>query len=173
MEIRHCGGCNQDLHVAAFSPSKLEACGYASQCRRCKRAAADAWAIANPERLRASKRRERINNAERIRETNKAYYQNRKTPEQKAIANAKSLEWMRGLRRAAIIHLGGECISCRNSDPRVLQIDHVLGDGAEERRNLAVSTMLRQVIDTLPGERYQLLCANCNWIKRTENDESR
>lgn len=61
--------------------------------------------------------------------------------------------------------LGHACARCGFSDLRALQIDHVNGDGAKERgRNQAFYK--RILADD--GGRYQILCANCNWIKRHE-----
>jgi hypothetical protein len=94
---------------------------------------------------------------------------------------------LRNSRALAINHLGGRCVSseCQwsNSDGSTgcteflcLQIDHVNGDGArkrkakEEKRGLA---FYRQILKEVPGENYQLLCANCNWIKRHTNNEIR
>ena len=56
-------------------------------------------------------------------------------------------------------------------DVRCLQIDHVKGDGVEDRKKVGVSaTFLRKVLkDEI--NLYQLLCSNCNWIKRVENRE--
>lgn len=56
--------------------------------------------------------------------------------------------------------------------PRALQIDHVHGNGAVARRSgVKDGKMFRDVLNTTPGYRYQLLCANCNTIKRIENGE--
>lgn len=77
--------------------------------------------------------------------------------------------------KAAIFALlGNQCIRCGFSDQRALQLDHIHGGGSRERsrnsrcmagyyRLLALSPELREGI--------QLLCANCNWIKRSENSE--
>jgi len=55
-------------------------------------------------------------------------------------------------------------------DKRCLQIDHINGNGRQERKKLATGTMLyyRKVLESIKsGERkYQLLCAYCNWLKR-------
>jgi hypothetical protein len=49
----------------------------------------------------------------------------------------------------------------------------VKGDGAQRRRIKGAegSRLLDTVLKTVPGEVYQLLCANCNWIKRFVNRE--
>ncbi len=65
--------------------------------------------------------------------------------------------------------LGGICCRCGFSDSRALQIDHVDGEGSEDRRGIYRGKFLNKVLAASTG--YQLLCANCNWIKRFENEE--
>lgn len=83
---------------------------------------------------------------------------------------------------------GNKCGRCGNSDFRVLQVDHINGDGYKYRtkksggifgKYYSTSTGLWSVwklIRTDPEKakkERQLLCANCNWIKRYENKEFR
>lgn len=61
------------------------------------------------------------------------------------------------------------------TDYRCLQIDHVNGEGAEDRRTARKGTMfyrfvIKNILSGVVG-RYQVLCANCNWIKRHANRE--
>ena len=70
-----------------------------------------------------------------------------------------------------LMFLGGRCEWCDNNDMRVLQLDHVAGDGAKERRKLNGHDVINRAFDK--PNNYQLLCANCNWIKRFENNEHR
>lgn len=56
------------------------------------------------------------------------------------------------------------------TDIRCLQIDHVNGGGNKEIKQLSFSVRLRKILDDTEGV-YQLLCSNCNWIKRTTNNE--
>jgi hypothetical protein len=75
-----------------------------------------------------------------------------------------------------IAALGGQCRHCGFADSRALQIDHVEGGGGKERRSAPSQIVwLRAVLQSVvAGEhRYQLLCANCNWIKRVEQEEWR
>lgn len=67
--------------------------------------------------------------------------------------------------------LGNTCSRCGFSDPRALQIDHVRGGGNKEHTVVKnAHKYLRKVIEDTEGL-YQILCANCNWIKRHENQE--
>lgn len=88
------------------------------------------------------------------------------------------------LRDKAIDKLGGRCSNSQCSwvnsdgsrgclDRRCLQIDHRNGGGNKERKQLgggATSKIYKAVLADVTG-RFQLLCANCNWIKRYENKE--
>ena len=76
----------------------------------------------------------------------------------------------RALRLQVIAHLGGCCVRCGFADWRALQVDHVLGGGLRARREGNVYWIYSDVLKDKTGK-YQLLCANCNWIKRYENDE--
>lgn len=82
------------------------------------------------------------------------------------------MQLMRRLRARALSHLGGVCAVCRFSDHRALQFDHVRGGGTAERVKLKRSqyAIYKQVLADVTGK-FQLLCANCNWIKRHDNDE--
>lgn len=76
------------------------------------------------------------------------------------------------LRGAVLKKLGDKCVKCGFTDVRALQIDHVYGGGVREWRNSGYYTVYNKVLEDTEG-RYQLLCANCNWIKRYENNEVR
>lgn len=73
--------------------------------------------------------------------------------------------------------LGNKCNNCGISDFRVLQIDHINGGGGKEIRTIGrgdcINHYYKQLILDKPAflRKYQLLCANCNWIKRYENKE--
>jgi len=74
------------------------------------------------------------------------------------------------LRRKILEKFGSACNRCGFSDSRALQIDHVEGGGAKEIRTTEAVTYYKRVLADTSGK-YQLLCANCNWIKRAENRE--
>ena len=62
--------------------------------------------------------------------------------------------------------LGGECQSCGFLDRRALQVDHVGGGGNLERKKHSGTSFFLKVKSEIDSGEYQLLCANCNWIKR-------
>ena len=86
------------------------------------------------------------------------------------VVNVNNTPQERAYRVNAIIKLGAMCIKCGYDDIRSLHIDHVNGDGKGERkkRKSVNRSIVKGLVDI---SRYQLLCANCNWIKRLEKNE--
>lgn len=92
-----------------------------------------------------------------------------------ALANKAKLaravrEHVARLRAKVFKKLGNKCVKCGFTDKRALQIDHIFGGGYKENRGHSVSTNLKRVL-RYGKKRYQILCANCNWIKRHERKE--
>lgn len=90
--------------------------------------------------------------------------------------NKKVRESAKFRHRAAVIKLkdlmGGKCVHCGFTDYRALQVDHVDGKGYLDRRiKLKKNPAFKMKEISENPNKYQLLCANCNWIKRAENDE--
>lgn len=73
-------------------------------------------------------------------------------------------------RREALETMGGKCVECGFNDWRALQIDHVNGGGSQEFKKIGHRAAYKKAVKGDPN--YQLLCANCNWIKRYENNEA-
>lgn len=94
----------------------------------------------------------------------KAYYQ--KTREKQWEYNKIRYQFWR---EKILTELGNKCKKCDFSDARALQVDHVLGGGRSER-GWTPSKFLRKIVSNRSS--YQLLCSNCNWIKRWENGET-
>jgi hypothetical protein len=61
------------------------------------------------------------------------------------------------------------CAECGYDDERALQIDHLAGGGKQHRKNMSTNTFYLYVL--AHPEEFQLLCANCNQIKRIEMAE--
>ena len=59
---------------------------------------------------------------------------------------------------------GKKCICCGETHTEFLEIDHLNGDGALERKELSGGAALFRMIKSLgfPKDRYQILCGNCN-----------
>lgn len=72
----------------------------------------------------------------------------------------------------AIEFLGGKCAwdGCGWNDIRALQIDHINRGGSREFRLINDKVKYYNQVIEHP-EKYQVLCANHNWIKRIQNKE--
>lgn len=58
------------------------------------------------------------------------------------------------------------------TDIRCLQIDHKHGGGSKASAQVGPQNHYKEMLnDSNIHENYQLLCANCNWIKRHEKRE--
>ena|SRR5215831_4325033 len=82
--------------------------------------------------------------------------------------------WLKKNRAKLFDILGNKCMRCGFTDIRCLQIDHINGGGRIEHRKFRNSTDM-MIWNYLKNpdliKNIQLLCANCNWIKRHENKE--
>ncbi len=81
--------------------------------------------------------------------------------------NLWSKQYQRRLREIALFVLGEKCKICGFTDERALQVDHIKAIG--NRYRMRSSNVYKDVIQN--PKKYQLLCANCNWIKRVEKGE--
>ena len=67
---------------------------------------------------------------------------------------------------------GAKCANCGyDKDERALNFDHIEDDGNTERKNLNPASMPAYYIQNpkLAREKLQVLCANCNHIKKYES----
>ncbi len=89
----------------------------------------------------------------------------------------KGREFRRKVRHQIIELLGGKCQRCGFSDWRALQIDHINSNGKVDYKRFKSfnTTYLKHVTETVKNgdtSTYQLLCSNCNWIKKYEQNEN-
>jgi succinate dehydrogenase/fumarate reductase flavoprotein subunit len=107
---------------------------------------------------------------ERRKEIMRTHDSKRRTPERLAYKR----ERIQDLRERVFRVYGDKCVRCGFNDKRALQLDHVLDNGAEHRRGLngaqnrGSSKVWRDAVAEYRPDLYQILCANCNWIKRAE-----
>lgn len=68
--------------------------------------------------------------------------------------------------------LGGEvCLYCGFDDRRALTIDHIDGGGSRERKEMGARGVYIKLIEH-EGVGYQVLCLNCQSVKRIEEEET-
>jgi len=61
---------------------------------------------------------------------------------------------------------GHQCAECGFDDKRALSLDHRLNNGNEERRELGIRGTYRKAKSFVNKDEYQILCMNCQFIKR-------
>lgn len=98
-------------------------------------------------------------------ESNKEWYWNQ------VEANCRIRARQRDLRLRVLEMLGDKCVRCGFTDKRALEIDHIHGGGGKELRRYSSSVYKQYLLRK--GEGLQLLCANCNRIKKHERHEFR
>jgi hypothetical protein len=154
-------------YLARLSPEKKERRAHLQSLR-----AKEYWAALSPEAKHAI-------NQKRITNKRRAYATD---PVVRSRLHLDAKNRYHALRLRALEKLGKRCanpncvwlnedgtLGC--TDPVCLQIDHVNGDGYKELRGqMSGYTFLKKALADTNGN-YQCLCANCNWIKRWENQE--
>lgn len=129
-------------------------------CRGCEQARQQRYRLVHPDRIKASSKRYYESHIDFMRAKNRTLAA--------GAYRARASATQRALRMAILQKLGNKCVRCGFSDLRAIQIDHVFGGGSQESRQGYVK-MYRKILNNSDG--YQLLCANCNAIKRLENNE--
>jgi hypothetical protein len=151
-EKKRCSKCGEWKDRSEFSKYYRAKDGLKPACKLCLAIDHMVYKAKDPEKIRESKKRSYRKNYERHSKFGMRYYNEMK-------------EKIFGV-------LGNACARCGFSDKRALQVDHINGGGSHEKRELSTHELMKKVIKVGKSE-YQLLCANCNWIKRAENGENK
>lgn len=128
-------------------------------CKKCDRKRSGEYYKKNREKMNELQREWKKRNPDKVKESLARHYKT-----------------VRQLREKVIEFMGGVCIRCGyKEDIRALQIDHIHPIGytsRKDRKNKERGRMLYlKILDhpELIGVKYQVLCANCNTIKRFED----
>lgn len=106
-----------------------------------------------------------------VRKRNRDYF---RTENGRRARSRASLAYKDRIKEKIFALLGGLCRHCGFDNKLALQIDHINGGGGKERSMFkSPTTYYSNVLRTieLGDEKYQLLCANCNVIKKMVNKE--
>lgn len=125
---------------------------------------------ANQEQRRQYFREYYAANTEKRKATKIGWY--KRAPEEVKERNRETGRRRRSAQREAILDLlGRHCVRCGFDDPRALCVDHINGGGHKERKSSSsVDAYYKRILEVGKAE-YQILCANCNAIKRIEQGE--
>ena len=126
------------------------------------------WKEKNKERLIKYRNERYKQNREIILYRQKLTYKKRYEKNKVTISTRNKNRWIRYKNEMYGLLGGKKCKSCGFEDERALAIDHVFNDGYKERKlEKSISQMRKRVFAT--PNRYQILCYNCNQIKKYEN----
>lgn len=127
------------------------------------------WASKNRDKIKVYQRKKYLENRQIMIDKFKEDY---KCPEFRQKKLNERMRYMYKWKTSCFELLGDKCVNCGFSDKRALQFDHINGDGFKDQKNRNVTHYKKIVLSIQSGEkRFQILCCNCNWIKRVENKE--
>lgn len=117
------------------------------------------WRLANPDKEKEYRKRHYEKHKEQLRIVAKAYHVKTKLVVLGYYSNGEL-----------------KCARCGESRLPCLSIDHISGGGLKHRRSIGInsgggSTFYRWLRNNCFPEGYQVLCMNCQYIKRNENKE--
>ncbi len=135
--------------------------------------------LKNAEKGKKYAKEYRKNNLEKCKNSNKRSYLKHK---EKRLVQHKEYRKMNSdcihkyrvkHRLEAMAILGEICIKCGFNDLRGLQIDHINGGGSKIRRIQKSNNYYKNILNEVKNgsKEYQILCANCNQIKKYTDKE--
>ena len=106
-----------------------------------------------------------------IRQSQKYHRDKKRNPERIAKRQASVYKShataIKTLKKQILDYYGARCTCCGEEHKEFLVIDHVLNDGAHERKVLKLISerFYKHIIQEGFPDKYQILCMNCNWAK--------
>lgn len=161
-KTKKCSKCNTFFSLDNFNKDKKRKDGLDPWCRGCHK-----------ERYKKGQKKyleyaSRYRNSEKGKKYRKEYYENTK------IEKARKTKIRRQKLRLQILETISsipKCKQCDIDDIRVLTIDHINNDGAQERKTVSDVAYYIKILKMEENDikkQYQVLCRNCNWIKRLD-----
>lgn len=81
---------------------------------------------------------------------------------------AHGVAYRERLKRRFFEMYGDTCAGCGFDNPKALTLDHVNHNGNKERREMGERGPYRRATEKHRPEEYQVLCMNCQFIKRVD-----
>lgn len=154
--MKICSKCKEIKPFDCFSPRK-ETGGYFSRCKMCRRSV---WNENSVEFNQA--RRNHYSNKEKLRNRSSVYAKNYRIKHKERLNKELREKW-RKIRYDVLQKYGAKCVCCEETNLEFLVIDHVLVNGAKERKELGGTTgVYKKILKTEISPEYRVLCHNCN-----------
>lgn len=125
------------------------------------------WKQRNRDAVNARRRELYALNPQKHRKKQQEYKRGNAKPKVLEANRKWSLKYRASLRNEMIESYGGKCSCCGEKQHKFLQLDHIENDGYKDRKIHRTSSKLFAHLKKSgwPKNRYQLLCANCNFGK--------
>ncbi|CAJ0701807.1 hypothetical protein LMG19089_02931 [Ralstonia edaphis] len=125
------------------------------------------WKQRNRDAVNARRRELYAADPEKHRARQRAYKNSDAKPAVLAYNRKWSAEYRASLKAEMLAAYGNACNCCGECEAMFLQLDHIENDGHMDRKLHKTSAKLWSKLKKLgwPKDRYQLLCANCNFGK--------
>lgn len=153
--MKTCARCKKEKSKSQFNPDKRARDKLYSWCKDCQNA------------YNRKRYKDIPQHRQRVLERSKSQYH--ENPEYE---HARKREYYRKNVVSVFNALGNKCARCNEKDKRVLHIDHIQGGGYKHRKELNNSTykFYKDILESLEKKenKFQLLCANCNWLEAIE-----
>ena len=183
METKICGHCKKELSVSCFYKNRSKKSGLSSWCKTCHK---NFLVKSRPKRYKEYE--DKLDVILKTCSVCNIEFTLRNFHKQvggkygrKGMCKSCSSKWSREykmlLRLKVLNKISGndiKCIKCSFDDIRALQIEHVNSGGNKCKGNKAYTNYLKGILKLPMNElnkKFQILCANCNWIKVYENGE--
>lgn len=158
MIVKKCYKCKETKSLSKFYKNKNKKDGLSTYCKKCDLTYDRDWYIRNPDRDRIRKRNWSRKNMNKVLEYEKYYHLTQKIIVLQFYSDGKMC-----------------CKNC-NYDENIdaLTIDHINGGGNKISKQYGIergSRIYHYIIKECFPDGLQVLCMNCQFIKRLNNDE--
>ncbi len=172
MNTKICSKCKLDKPLEAFSKDDSKNSGYYSSCREC----VSSYVSNKVKKIALNNNKEFYQQQEgklkycsrcKLTKDIKLFSKNKCSKDGYVTFCKDCLavyysEKFQDLRNKVYNHYGKKCKFCGIDDIDVLAIDHVLNDGATERKFITLEQMYKKILKENFPNNYQVLCYNCN-----------
>ena len=169
MDNKKCKKCGQVKNIVSFTREKRNTDGFRGSCNQCIYNQQKSYIkkYTSTEKGKKKYRRMRLEISKRWREKNRWKWLDIKR------------KWGHKRRFDVLCYYGGippKCKECSESRVECLVIDHINNDGYKHRKEMGFTgghDTYNWIVKNGYPKGFQILCHNCNWVKRARHYESK